>query len=71
MYWSAMNPASLKSNLKWAKQGATIILDKDAFDQTTITKAGYTFNLWKMKVWINIMLIKARLLLITRESVEQ
>jgi len=29
----AMNPASLKSNLKWAKKGATIITDLDAYDE--------------------------------------
>ena len=37
----AMNPASLKSNLKWAKKGATILTDTDAFDDKAIEKAGY------------------------------
>jgi len=32
----AMNPASLKSNIKWAKIGATIIVDADSFDEKTI-----------------------------------
>lgn len=40
----AMNPASLKSNLKWAKPGATLIVDSDAFDSKGIEKAGYTLN---------------------------
>ena len=40
----AMNPASLKSNLKWAKTGATIIVDSSAFDEKAIEKAGYTTN---------------------------
>lgn len=40
----AMNPASLKSNLKWAKPGATLIVDADAFDEATIKKAGYSNN---------------------------
>ncbi len=40
----AMNPASLKSNLKWAKKGATIIVDSSAFDEKAIEKAGYTTN---------------------------
>lgn len=40
----AMNPASLKANLKWAKPGATIIVDQDAFDDQAIVKAGYTSN---------------------------
>ena len=32
----AMNPASLKANLKWAKKGATILTDTDAFDEKSI-----------------------------------
>lgn len=40
----AMNPASLKANLKWAKPGSTIIVNKDAFDEKAITKAGYSAN---------------------------
>ncbi len=40
----AMNPASLKSNLKWAKKGASIIVDTDSFDEKTIVKAGYDKN---------------------------
>lgn len=40
----AMNPASLKSNLKWARQGATIIIDMDTFDSKAIEKAGYKTN---------------------------
>lgn len=40
----AMNPASLRSNLKWAKEGATIIVDSDCFEEKAIAKAGYTTN---------------------------
>jgi len=40
----AMNPASLKSNLKWAKKGATIIVDIDTFTDEALEKAGYTEN---------------------------
>jgi len=40
----AMNPASLKANLKWAKTGATIIVDVDTFDNKAIEKAGYITN---------------------------
>jgi 2-oxoglutarate ferredoxin oxidoreductase subunit alpha len=40
----AMNPASLKSNIKWCKSNATIIVDTDTFDDKTIVKAGYTNN---------------------------
>ncbi|MBQ4355817.1 MAG: 2-oxoacid:acceptor oxidoreductase family protein, partial [Bacteroidales bacterium] len=38
----AMNPASFKSNLKWAKKGATVIVDIDTFTEEALGKAGYT-----------------------------
>ncbi len=37
----AMNPASFKSNLKWAKRGATVIVDVDTFTEDSMKKAGY------------------------------
>ncbi len=37
----AMNPAALKANAKWIKQGGTIIFDKDNFTDKNIEKAGY------------------------------
>jgi len=37
----AMNPAALKSNLKFTKPGATIIIDVDNFDNRHYKKAGY------------------------------
>ena len=40
----AMNPASLKANLKWAKMGGTIITDGDGYDDKSLEKAGYTSN---------------------------
>lgn len=40
----AMNPASLKANLKWARKGATVIVDADAFDEASVKKAGYTVS---------------------------
>ena len=40
----AMNPASFKSNLKWAKKGATVIVDIDTFTEDAMEKAGYTEN---------------------------
>ncbi|HPH16602.1 MAG TPA: 2-oxoacid:acceptor oxidoreductase family protein, partial [Bacteroidales bacterium] len=40
----AMNPAALKANLKWAKRGATIIVDADTFDDKHLQKAGYISN---------------------------
>lgn len=40
----AMNPAALKSNLRYARVGGTIILDMDAFDKRNIEKAGFNSN---------------------------
>lgn len=40
----AMNPASLKANLKWVAMGGTIIVDADTFIDKAIEKAGYSSN---------------------------
>ncbi len=40
----AMNPAALKSNLRWIVKGGNIIVDSDAFQERTFKKAGYTTN---------------------------
>jgi 2-oxoglutarate ferredoxin oxidoreductase subunit alpha len=37
----AMNPAALKATAKWVKDGGTIILDEDSFDERGLKKAGY------------------------------
>lgn len=37
----AMNPASLKANMRWLKKGAIIIVDADAFNNRGLEKAGY------------------------------
>jgi len=37
----AMNPAALRANAKWAKKGATIIMDADEFNEKGIQRAGY------------------------------
>jgi 2-oxoglutarate ferredoxin oxidoreductase subunit alpha len=40
----AMNPAALKTNMKWLKPGATIIIDIDSFDQKNYKKAEYAVD---------------------------
>lgn len=40
----AMNPASLKANLKWVKKRGTIIIDTDTFVDKALEKAGYDEN---------------------------
>jgi len=37
----ALNPAALKTNMKWVKPGATIIIDIDNFDNKHYKKAGF------------------------------
>ena len=40
----AMNPAALKSNLKWVKKGGTVVVDTDSFSKKDLDKAGYEEN---------------------------
>jgi 2-oxoglutarate ferredoxin oxidoreductase subunit alpha len=37
----AMNPAAIKANARWIKEGGTIIYDKDNFTDKNLEKAGY------------------------------
>ncbi len=64
----AMNPASLKANLKWAKVGATIIVDESAFEQKFIEKAGYKTNPLEDGSLDGYHLIKAPISVLTKES---
>ncbi len=62
----AMNPASLKSNLKWAKPGATIIVDQDSFEEAAYKKAGYTVNPLEDNSLSGYNLVKAPITSFTR-----
>ena len=37
----AMNPAALRSNLEWVREGGNIIVDTDSFQDRNVKKAGY------------------------------
>lgn len=65
----AMNPASLKANLKWAKTGATIIVDTDSFIAKGIEKAGYTVDPLTDDTLDGFNVIKAPISSMTQESV--
>ena len=65
----AMNPASLKSNLKWAKIGATLIVDVDSFDDKAIEKAGYKTNPLDDGSLEKFNVIKAPISSMTKESI--
>jgi 2-oxoglutarate ferredoxin oxidoreductase subunit alpha len=67
----AMNPASLKSNLKWTIKGATLILDVDSFDEPAIKKAGYTSNPLEDDSLGGYKLIKAPITSLTREALKE
>ncbi|HTX88793.1 MAG TPA: 2-oxoacid:acceptor oxidoreductase subunit alpha [Bacteroidales bacterium] len=66
----AMNPASLKANLKWAKKGSTLIVDTDAFDEKSIDKAGYKANPLEDKTLESYQVIRAPITTLTRESLK-
>lgn len=66
----AMNPASLKSNLKWARQGATLIVDETAFEDAAVKKAGYAENPLENDSLSGYNLVKAPITLLTREAVK-
>lgn len=40
----AMNPAGLKANIAVMERGTTLIVNIDAFDERSLTKAGYTLS---------------------------
>lgn len=67
----AMNPASMRANLKWAKKGATIIVDKDAFDEKAIEKAGYKSNPLEDDSLKIFHLIDAPIATLTKESIKE
>jgi 2-oxoglutarate ferredoxin oxidoreductase subunit alpha len=64
----AMNPASLKANFKWAKKGATIIVDEDTFDIDAIKEAGYKINPLYDNSFQGYNLIKAPITTLTKAS---
>lgn len=64
----AMNPASLKANLKWVKAGATIIVDSDTFEEKAFAKAGYDSNPLENANFTSYYVIKAPISSMTKEA---
>ncbi|MFO8066898.1 MAG: 2-oxoacid:acceptor oxidoreductase subunit alpha [Bacteroidales bacterium] len=64
----AMNPASLRANLKWVKPGATIILDEATFEEKAMNKAGYKSNPLSDGSLESFNVISAPISLLTKES---
>lgn len=67
----AMNPASLKANLKWVKKGGTIVLDLDTFTADAIEKAGYTENPLTNDSLSSYKVLMVPITLLTRETVKE
>ncbi|MFH1161290.1 MAG: 2-oxoacid:acceptor oxidoreductase subunit alpha [bacterium] len=65
-----MNPASLRANMKWAKVGATLLVDTDSFDEKSIAKAGYTSNPLEDDSLKRYNLVQAPITTLTKESLK-
>jgi len=66
----AMNPASLKANLKWAKKGGTIITDTDAYDEKALEKSGYKSNPLTDESLRDYNMIKAPITTLTKDALK-
>jgi 2-oxoglutarate ferredoxin oxidoreductase subunit alpha len=64
----AMNPAPLKKNMVWIKEGGTIIVDTDTFTDKALTKAGYELNPLTDESLKDYNLIQAPISRMTKES---
>jgi 2-oxoglutarate/2-oxoacid ferredoxin oxidoreductase subunit alpha len=64
----AMNPASLKTNLKWARKGGIIVVDIDAFNEKAFEKSGYETNPLEDGTLNDYRLIPAPISSMTRQS---
>ncbi|PID91587.1 MAG: MFS transporter [Bacteroidetes bacterium] len=67
----AMNPAALKANMKWVKDGATIIIDIDNFDNKHYKKAGYIEDPLGDGSLIGYNLVKAPITELSRNVAKQ
>lgn len=66
----AMNPASLKANMRWVKEGATLILDSDAFIEKGFEKAGYKSDPTMDGSLDGFKVIKSPISTLTKEAVK-
>jgi 2-oxoglutarate ferredoxin oxidoreductase subunit alpha len=66
----AMNPAALKANKNWIKDGGTIIVNLDAFTKRDIEKAGYENNPLEDDSFESYNLIQSPITSLTREALK-
>ncbi len=67
----AMNPASLKANLKWVQPNGIIIVDTDAFTEKNLEKAGYTSNPLTDDSLNGYLVVQAPISTLTKEAVKE
>jgi 2-oxoglutarate ferredoxin oxidoreductase subunit alpha len=66
----AMNPAALMKNLKDLRQGGTLIVNTDTFDERNLTKAGYESNPLEDDTLQGYRVIKVPMDELTKEAVK-
>lgn len=66
----AMNPAALQKNLKDLRQGGTLIVNKDAFDERNLAKAGYEANPLEDESLAGFRVIEVPMDELTKEAVK-
>ncbi len=66
----AMNPAALKANAKWIKDGGTVIIDIDAFTEKNFKKAGCEEDKLK-NLYEGYNLIEAPISSLTKDSLAE
>ncbi len=67
----AMNPAALKANMGWIKEGATLIIDIDNFDSRHYKKADYTEDPLHDNSLEGYNVVKAPITSLTRATVKE
>jgi 2-oxoglutarate ferredoxin oxidoreductase subunit alpha len=65
----AMNPASLKANMRWIANDSIIIVDTDSFIEKNLKKAGYETNPLEDGSLIGHLVVKVPLTTLTRATV--
>ena len=67
----AMNPAALKSNMGWVRNGGNIIVDTDSFAERNLKKAGYESNPLEDGSLDDFKIIQAPITSLTRKALEE
>lgn len=66
----AMNPASIKANMRWLKPGTTIIFDVDSMNEKALEKAGYASDPTQDETLSQYKVVKAPITSMTLEALK-